>query len=121
MFVIPPWVDIPEGEYEKLTEQHDFADVAWFCSLKDSESTYNLLLESGWQPQQARSVLPNSLKTEIVVTANAREWRHIFNLRCSATAHPQMQEVMIPLRKEFTNRAPVLFGNIQEDNGGQRI
>ena len=54
-----------------------------------------------WTPQQARSVLPNSLKSEIVVTANLREWRTIFKQRTSKTAHPQMREVMIPLLQEL--------------------
>jgi len=61
------------------------------------ERAYLLLLEKGVSPQIARSVLPNSLKTEVVVTANLREWRHIFNLRCASTAHPQMRQIMLPL------------------------
>ena len=63
-------------------------------------------------PQQARSVLTNSLKTEIVVTANFREWRCIFKQRCSEAAHPQMREVMIPLLKEVKEKIPVIFDEI---------
>jgi thymidylate synthase (FAD) len=73
---------------------------------------YIHLLERGWSPQQARSVLPNSLKTEIVMTANIREWRHILKLRTSNAAHPQMQEIMVPILAEFKKQMPVLFGSI---------
>jgi len=77
-----------------------------------SECDYLGLLKGGWQPQQARSVLPNSLKTEIVCTANLREWRHIFKLRCSQAAHPQMREIMIPLLNEAREIIPIVFGDI---------
>jgi thymidylate synthase (FAD) len=70
------------------------------------------LLRCGWSPQQARSVLPNSTKTEIVVTANFREWRHIFKLRCDKTAHPQMQEIMRPLLTKCKELIPVIFDDI---------
>ena len=72
------------------------------------------LLEEGATPQEARSVLPNSLKTELVMTANPREWKHVFKLRCDKASHPQMRELMIPLRDEFIARWPSIFG---EDNG----
>jgi thymidylate synthase (FAD) len=65
-----------------------------------------------WQPQQARSVLPNSLKTEIVVTANLREWRTIFKQRTSKAAHPQMRELMCPLLDELKSLIPVIFEDI---------
>jgi thymidylate synthase (FAD) len=71
-----------------------------------------MLLSNRWSPQQARSVLPNSLKTEIVTTANFREWRHILKLRTAKAAHPQMQEIMRPLLADLTNRLPVIFGDI---------
>jgi thymidylate synthase (FAD) len=62
------------------------------------------------KPQEARDVLPNSLKTEIQVTANVREWRHILNLRTSSAAHPQIRQIMVPLAHELASRWPVLFG-----------
>lgn len=82
----------------------------WAMAMEECERMYLTLIE-GYKatPQQARSVLPNSLKTDIVVTANMREWRHIFKLRCSPTAHPQMQQSMLPILEEFHNRIPVLF------------
>lgn len=72
----------------------DYKFVVWKKSMQDAENTYLCLLGQGATPQEARSVLPNSLKTEIVVTANFREWRHILKLRTAPTAHPQMREVM---------------------------
>jgi thymidylate synthase (FAD) len=74
------------------------------------ENHYNKCLnEKHRSPQQARYFLPNGLKTEIVMTANLREWMHVFKLRTSKAAHPQMRELMIPLLKEINNIIPVLF------------
>lgn len=83
----------------------------WRLALIDAERYYLSMLKNGSTPQEARSVLPNSLKTEVVMTANPREWLHIFRLRCARTAHPQMREVMIPLQTEFQKRWPVIFGH----------
>jgi thymidylate synthase (FAD) len=82
--------------------------------MEQAEKAYLRLLESGAEPEQARSVLPNSLKTEIVMTANIREWRHVLSLRCSAAAHPQMREIMLPLLEEFAKRIPVLFDDLSD-------
>jgi len=115
-FVIPPWFsDIEEGDYPPFdhkvissirnrSQLRHWLEALWFA-----EDKYIKLLELGQSPQQARAVLPNSLKTEIVVTANFREWLHIFNLRCSKAAHPQIREVMIPLRDEMIKRIPAIF------------
>lgn len=84
----------------------------WYESCQESEDCYLDLIERGSLPQEARSVLPNSLKTEIVTTANLREWRHIFTLRTSKAAHPQMREIMVPLLKEVQNRVPIIFDDI---------
>ena len=87
----------------------------WFTAMAAAEVTYNYLMSNGATPQEARSVLPNSLKTEIVTTANIREWRHILRLRCSKNAHPQMRELMVPLLRELKNALPVLFEDIPEE------
>ena len=109
-FIIPPWIDIEEGEYEDLTNHYrDSPGYWWAQHMLNCEDAYLNLLTKGWSSQQARSVLPNSLKTEIIVTANVREWRHILKLRTSSTAHPQMQEIMISLLEELRKRIPVLF------------
>jgi thymidylate synthase (FAD) len=81
----------------------------WEAAMEDSEKCYKYLIEKGATPQEARSVLPNSLKTEIVITANLREWRHILKLRTAQSAHPQMREVMLMILKEFKNTIPILF------------
>lgn len=86
----------------------------WYGSMLASESDYLALLSSGAKPQEARSVLPNSLKTEIIVTANLREWHHIFNLRCSKAAHPQIREIMIPLLGEFAAFFPLYYGKLHQ-------
>lgn len=82
---------------------------AWTRMCHEAEVQYLHMLEEGASPQEARSVLPNSLKTEVIMTTNPREWRHVFKLRCSPQAHPQMREIMIPLQAEFANRWPSLF------------
>ena len=115
-FIIPPWVNIELGEYQ-ATDQLvvDDASMWWFDAMFYSETYYKDLLESGWTPEKARSVLPNSLKTEIVATANFREWRHILKLRTSKAAHPQMREIMIPLRDELRKRIPIIFNNLGDE------
>jgi len=77
-----------------------------------AEIDYQGLVGIGWSPQQARSILPNSLKTELVMTANLREWRHFFHLRTSARAHPQMREIAIPMLIKFKELLPVFFEDI---------
>lgn len=88
----------------------------WLESCRLAEKNYMLMLENGCSPQMARSVLPNSLKTEIVVTYNLREWRHFFRLRCDLAAHPQMRQAAIPLLLYFRNKMPVLFEEIPYDH-----
>ena len=116
-FIIPPWVEQEPGEYTKernpIYDDVEHPEVSWFNAMGRAEASYIALLEAGWSPQQARSVLPNSLKTEIVCTANLREWRHILKLRTSPAAHPQIREIMNPLLDELQNRrVPVIFDDI---------
>lgn len=114
-FVIPPWINLSPGEYLADyidTRQTDREASTWFLGLKYARDTYCSLLSFGWTPQQARSVLPNALKTELVVTANFREWRHIFKLRCAKAAHPQMREIMVPLHKKCRDIIPIIFDDI---------
>lgn len=86
----------------------------WICAMLYAEHSYNLLTKNGWSAQQARSVLPNSLKTEIVVTANLREWNTIFQQRASKMAHPQMREIMKPLLDDLKLKIPAIFDNTCE-------
>jgi thymidylate synthase (FAD) len=102
-FIIPPWENIKEGQYDH-TEFYDYDENVWFNAMLNAEQAYNELRENGYKPEQARSVLPNSLKTEIVITADLTAWLHIFKLRCSPRAHPQMREIMNPLRDELLGK-----------------
>ena len=86
------------------------ADEDWTRAMHYAEKVYLILLSKGQTPQQARSVLPNSLKTEIFMTANMREWRLIFEQRCiSKAAHPQMRDLMLPLYMGARERYPEIF------------
>lgn len=100
-FIRPPWLG-----------DHPTADREWRGMMKEVENVYLHLLNIGWTPEQARSVLPNSLKTEIVVTMNLREWRHFFRLRCAPAAHPQMRQVANMLLNGFRETVPVIFDDI---------
>jgi thymidylate synthase (FAD) len=84
----------------------------WSEEMKKAEDSYLKLISLNASPEQARSVLPNSLKTEIVVTMNLREWRHFFKLRTSKRAHPQMREISIPLLNKMKELLPSIFEDI---------
>jgi len=100
-FVCPPWL----GET-------DAASKAWIQAMEHAEEAYKYLRAVGWKPEQARSVLPNSLKTEIVMTANLREWRHFFKLRTAKAAHPQMREVAVMTLALLQHAVPIVFDDI---------
>ena len=82
----------------------------WIIAMHHAENGYLKLLEHGASAQEARAVLPNSLKTEIWITMNIREWRHFFSLRTSQAAHPQMRALVIPMEVKFIEKLPILFG-----------
>ena len=84
----------------------------WLKAMEDAEKHYMEMIELGATPQIARSVLPNSTKTNITITANYREWRTFFKLRTAKDAHPQIREVAIPLCRELQQRIPVVFDDI---------
>lgn len=94
-------------------DEVDSVLTEWKLAMEDAEKHYMKMLELGATPQIARSVLPNSTKTEITITANYREWRNFFKLRVPATAHPQMREVTIPLLTELKEVLPVIFDDIE--------
>jgi thymidylate synthase (FAD) len=85
----------------------------WLTSMEDAEKHYMRMIELGATPQMARSVLPHSTKTSIVITTNYREWRHFFELRTPKDAHPQIREVAIPLLRELQQKIPVIFDDIE--------
>ncbi len=89
--------------------------VLWKAAMEECENTYMTMMEFGVTPEKARTVLPNSLKTEVIMTANCDEWKHFFNLRaCNSTgkAHPQMLEVTRPLLDDFKNTFDVIFDGL---------
>ena len=88
----------------------------WKLACECAEERYFNLLKMGATPQQPRTVLPNSLKTEITITANYREWRNFFKLRTAEASHPQMREVAIPLLKELKTFIPIIFDDIEVEN-----
>ena len=98
--------------WEKESSEYEY--IVWRLAMGYAEKMYLKLIEQGAKPQEARSVLPSSIKTEIVMTMNIREWRHFFDLRCDAPAHPQMRELTIPLLKEMHELIPVVFDDLAE-------
>lgn len=84
----------------------------WIGAMEAAEKAYFKLIELGETAQIARSVLPNSLKTEIVVTANLREWCLILTQRTANAAHPQIREVMRPLLDELKEKLPAIFNKV---------
>lgn len=84
----------------------------WIETMQIIENSYNKMIKLGTKPQEARSILPNSLKTEIIVTMNLREWRHFFKLRTSNRAHPQMREIAVMLLEKFKKEIDILFDDI---------
>lgn len=108
-------VKVIEQPFWEKSEEEDSKYVIWKAAMVFAESFYLDLLAAGASPQEARAVLPTGTKTEIVVSANFREWRHIFFMRTSSKAHPQMREVMIPLLKEIqgTPNLALIFEDIE--------
>lgn len=86
--------------------------AVWKHMMQQCEEQYMHLIRLGASPQEARSILPNSLKTEIVVTMNLREWRHFFRLRTAGAAHPQMREIACMVLEEFRRQIPVVFDEL---------
>lgn len=93
-------------------EQNSKKYNIWYKQMESVEKNYFSLIDLGSTPEQARSILPNSLKTEIVITMNLREWRHFFKLRTSLKAHPQMREISLPLLNEMSNYLPMIFSDL---------
>ena len=107
-------IDIANGFQYDLTKENDRAKYeVWTQAMENAEKSYFRMLELGATPQEARSVLPNSLKTEIVVTMNLRGWRHFFKLRVDNHAHPQMREVASIALEEFKKKLPIFFNDLE--------
>lgn len=118
MFILPPWVDekqLGEQNSEELLTQmgslnnptyseEDLKELYFLFGLASSEIQYLNLVNNGWKPQQARAVLPNSLKTELIMTGTIEQWEGFFKLRDASDAHPQARELAKPLHEEFIKR-----------------
>lgn len=107
-FIIPWWIDdIEEKSYITFAEYHhakEDASKLWFDVCMNSEDIYIELLDKGWKPEQARNILPLSLKTELYMCGFAEDWEKFFELRCAPNAHPQARELAIPLKEEFIKK-----------------
>lgn len=102
-----------DNKMKNMTDKEIIAVMEeWASAMEDAEKHYMKMLKLGATPQIARSVLPNSTKTEITITANYREWRNFFKLRVATSAHPQIREVTIPLLEELKTKIPVVFDDI---------
>lgn len=100
----------------------EFARVEWMSACRKAETTYLAMLDDGVPPEIARSVLPHALATELVMTANLREWRHFLALRAVGTTgkpHPQIKEVAVPLLHELAEWLPEVFGDLNEKLKGE--
>lgn len=107
--IMPSWANYDwETNTCSIEKQERFSN--WYHSMENDEKSYFFDIENGGKPQEARGVLPIDLKTELIITANLREWKHIFSLRDAPSAHPSMQELMGPLHKEFASMLPEVFG-----------
>lgn len=110
-FIIPNWLDYKEQQFTNKNDSScsirtDLSENEYFIDLLlEAERTYNFLVQyCEWKPQQARAVLPNSLKTELIMTGFASDWKHFFELRDAGSAHPQARELAQPLHEEFIKR-----------------
>jgi thymidylate synthase (FAD) len=103
-FIKPVWWD--QANYPEVNK------TIWREAMQVAEKAYRDALAAGDKPEQARELLPNSLKTEIVVTANLREWRHIFALRCSNKAHPQIRALLLNCLQGFNAEIPAVFADL---------
>lgn len=106
-FIKPYWYDCASPNNKMIFEEH----------LESVEKLYNYLINDGHTPQEARDILPNCLKTEIIVSGNFREWIHFMNLRAANStgpAHPQMNKLVCPLCIELHERIPVIFDEVYE-------
>ena len=103
-FIRPEWVSA-----EHFGKQPEFAGWEWEWAMETAELIYQQMLKGGLAPQQARAVLPESTKTELIMYASLPEWRHIFRMRCAKAADPEMRRIMIPLREQFRAEYPEMW------------
>ena len=106
-------IDLATGFQYNLNDEADQKKYEiWNRAMEAAEKYYFEMIQAGAKPEEARSILPNSLKTEIVMTMNMREWRHFIRLRGSRAAHPQIVEITKMIQQEFAERYPVFFADL---------
>ena len=111
-------IDLATGFSYDLDDENDRKKYeVWQKAMEAAEQYYFQMLELGAKPEEARSILPNSLKTEIVMTMNLREWRHFIRLRSANAAHPQMRQVSELILKKFSEEYPLFFRDLAEKKG----
>lgn len=109
-------IDIATGFKYDLTDEKDAKKYEiWLRAMKEAEKYYFELIEAGAKPEEARSVLPNSLKTDLMMTMNLREWRHFFRLRTGKRAHPQIVEVSRMILDKFIEKYPLFFEDLTDN------
>ena len=115
-FIMPPGLSDDDTERAGNGEpvELSLAEI-WNHAIHTAEQSYKRMIASGVTPQIARSVFPNALASRIVTTYNLRNWRHFLLMRTTREAHPQMRQVTIPLLKEFQEKIPVLFEDIEPE------
>lgn len=115
-FIIPQWSMLSQGEYtvDDVLENAEPRDYIFLENCKNAELTYNRLVKVGCRAEEARDVLPLSVKTEINVKYNLREWRHFFELRCSSKAHPEIRLLARTLLKRFHEEIPLIFDDLYQ-------
>lgn len=113
-FVVPLWILKLWQKGEKITGQEERLIETYFIETSACSHMYETLINSGAKPQEARELLPLNTKTEEGFTANIREWRHIFSVRCSEAAHPNIRQIMLPLLHEFYHAIPLVFDDLYE-------
>jgi len=112
--ILPTWAMAPLQD----TTKYDMY-VDWHSAMLATERAYFTMLKHGATPQEARAVLPNALKTEIVVTANLRELRLILNTRCTKKAHPDMRYIMLKFLDKLNTLLPEVFNDIYKEHFNQ--
>lgn len=85
----------------------------WVGTMDFVEKEYIAMSKNGATPDQMRMILPHSTAAEVTMTANIREWKHIFELRCSKRVHPSVQQVMIPLLLYFKEKMPEIYESVE--------
>ena len=108
---MPTWANHQDTEGDSIVEQ---AISAWKHSMAEAEDTYKRFISMGMKPEEAREVLPNSTACRIIMRANVREWRHIFSLRCSTAAYPQMRELATMMLHQAHDAVPVAFDDLYD-------